>query len=148
MRARLDRVLTACLAFTAAAALLAGCSGGEEAAAESHYPSTVEEVDGADVKRVTLTDDGASRISLETVAAQAAEGLVAVPYAALIYDGVGVPWVYVLGEPLTFMRHEVVVDRVEGEQALVSQGVRAGDLVATVGAAEVYGTELGIEGDH
>jgi hypothetical protein len=31
---------------------------------------------------------------------------------------------------------------------LISEGVRAGDQVATVGSTEIYGTELGIDGSH
>ena len=70
------------------------------------------------------------------------------PYAALIYDGQGVTWVYTNAKPLTFLRAKVVVDRVEGDVVLLSDGVLPGTAVVTVGATQVYGAELGIEGGH
>lgn len=129
--------------------VLSGCSrDAEEATEDGYHPAEVEEVANLDVKRVTLTEDGAEQIALETAVAVRDGEHVVVPYAALIYDGIGVSWVYVNGESLEFLRHEVVVDRIEGDRALVSEGVQPGDRVATVGATEVYGAELGIDGGH
>ncbi len=50
--------------------------------------------------------------------------------------------------PLSFLRQEVEVDRVEGSVAFLLDGPPAGSRVVTVGAAEVYGTELEIAGGH
>jgi len=137
------------LALAAAALVMAGSGAADEdPTADGYHPAEVEEVANLDVKRVTLTEDGAGQIDLQTAVAEQVGTHVVVPYAALIYDGTGVPWVYVEGEPLAFLRHEVVVDRIEGNRVLVSEGVRADDRVATVGATEVYGAELGIDGGH
>jgi multidrug efflux pump subunit AcrA (membrane-fusion protein) len=65
-----------------------------------------------------------------------------VPYAALIYDPEGKTYVYTSPKPLEYLREEVKVDRIEGDRVLVSRGPPAGTEVVTVGAAEVYGTEL------
>ena len=70
------------------------------------------------------------------------------PHTALIYDGQGVPWVYTVTAPLTFLRAKVAVDRVVGERALLSSGLSAGTEVVTVGATQVYGAELGIGESH
>ena len=42
----------------------------------------------------------------------------------------------------------MVVDRIEGDRVLLSDGLGPGAEVVTVGAAEVYGAELGIGGGH
>jgi len=56
--------------------------------------------------------------------------------------------VYMVTAPLTFLRVEVVVDRVVGDRALLSSGLSAGTEVVTVGATQVYGAELGIGESH
>jgi multidrug efflux pump subunit AcrA (membrane-fusion protein) len=133
----------------AAVVALGACSGAEEASSDDGYhPSTVEEVAGSDLHLVTLTEDAAARIGLQTVPVEQSGDQVTVPYAGLIYDGDGAPWVYVAEEERAFQRRSIVIDRIEGDQVLVSEGLQAGELVATVGATEVYGTELGIDGSH
>ncbi|HEU4912267.1 MAG TPA: hypothetical protein VFV76_10230 [Actinomycetes bacterium] len=136
------------LAAVTAAVLLSGCSGGEEAAADDYYPSHVEEIPNSEVKHVSITDDAAGRIGLETAEVVQAGDLVSAPYEALLYDGTGKPWLYVVEKPLEFVRHAIAIDRIEGDRVLISEGVRAGDQVATVGSTEIYGTELGIDGSH
>lgn len=136
------------LVILALALALSGYREVEAAEAEVYTPATLEEVADLDVKRVTFTEEGAARVDLATAVAQASGSHVAVPYAALIYDGQGVSWVYAAAQPLTFLRTQVVVDRIEGDQALLSEGLPPGTSVVTVGATEVYGAELGIEGGH
>ena len=46
------------------------------------------------------------------------------------------------------MRADVVVDRIDGDRVLLTEGPRPGSRVVTVGAAEVYGAELEIAGSH
>lgn len=67
-----------------------------------------------------------------------------IPYAAVIYDPQGATWVYTNPEPLTFVRHSIVVDYIEGELAILLEGPSAGTAVVTVGAAELFGTETGV----
>ena len=65
-----------------------------------------------------------------------------VPYNALYYDSKGQPWVYVSPQPLTYERQRVTVQRVVGQQAVISDGPPVGTAVVTVGAALLYGTEI------
>lgn len=67
-----------------------------------------------------------------------------VPYSALLYDVHGKTWVYKNPEPLTFLRHQVEVDYIQGDQAVLVDGPETGTEVATVGVAELYGTEFGV----
>jgi hypothetical protein len=140
-------VLTA-LVVIALVLALSGYRDIEPASADVYVPATVEEIADSEVKLVTFTEEGAERVDLATAIAQPSGPYTAVPYAALIYDGQGVTWVYTNAKPLTFLRAKVVVDRVEGDVVLLSDGVLPGTAVVTVGAIEVYGAELGIEGGH
>jgi hypothetical protein len=69
-----------------------------------------------------------------------------IPYAALLYDTQGVTWAYTRVESLAFVRHRVVVDFIEGEWAVLSEGPPAGTEVVTTGAGELFGAEAGIGG--
>ena len=129
--------------------LLAGCGGGTVSYSSGYHPATVEEVAGSDVKQVAFTRLGADRVGLKTVAAQSEGGTsFVVPYAAVIYDGQGASWVYVMAGARTFVRTPVTVDHIEADRVVLSEGLDHGARVATVGAVELYGAELGIEGGH
>lgn len=72
----------------------------------------------------------------------------AVPHAALIYNPDGDVFVYTRPAPQTYVRAAVTVRRVEGAQALLSDGPPAGTVVVTVGAAELLATEYEILNQH
>jgi biotin carboxyl carrier protein len=67
-----------------------------------------------------------------------------VPYASVIYDLHGDTWTYTNPAPLTYVRDHIVVDYIDGDLAILSDGPAAGTAVVTSGAAELYGTEFGI----
>jgi hypothetical protein len=124
---------------------LSACSEIETETPAGYEPATLQAVKGRDdLKRVTLTAEGARRIGLETAQVARSGGQKTVPYAALIYDPEGDIYVYTRSKRLSFLREEVEVRRVDGNRALLSTGPPAGTNVVTVGAAEVYGAELEI----
>ena len=131
-----------------AGALLAGCSEVEPATSTAYQPSKLEAVGDLGLKRVTFTKEGAAQVDVQLATARQVGARTAVPYAALIYDGQGLAWVYSAPTPLTYLRVPVVVDRIDGDQVLLRSGLRSGTRVVTVGAAEVYGAELNIGGGH
>jgi hypothetical protein len=119
--------------------LLSAC-GAKTAAPEKIVPSKLEPIEGTDLSKVILTQKAAERIGVETVSASGTE----VPYAAVIYDIEGNTWIYTNPEPLTFVREQIIIDRIEGDTAFLSESL-SGDLsVVTVGVAEIYGTETGV----
>ncbi len=67
-----------------------------------------------------------------------------VPYAAVLYGVNGETWVYSSPEPLVFVRQPILIDYIEGDMAILSEGPEAGTAVVTVGAAELFGTETGV----
>lgn len=136
------------LLAVAGATALAACNRSEEATSSTHEPASVKEIKGSDVSQVRFTKSGAALVDLQTATAQSVAGHTVIPYAALIYDGQGMPWVYTAPHALTFLRVPVTVDRVDGTQVQVSGGLAPGARLVTVGATEVYGAELGIAGGH
>jgi hypothetical protein len=67
-----------------------------------------------------------------------------IPYSAILYDQEGDEWVYVNPEPSVYLRAEIDVAYIEGDKVFLSEGPDVGTKVVTVGAAELYGTELKI----
>ena len=119
---------------------LAACGPKTASTSEKINPSTLEDIEGSELKRVILTEKAAERIGVETVPASE----MTVPYAAVIYDIEGNTWVYTSPAPLTFVRAPVLIDRIEGDQAFLSQALESKDPIVTVGVAEIYGAETGV----
>lgn len=133
------------LALAAATITLQACAKTEEPAASIEAPATLEEVAGADVRRVTLTAKAAERLDIQTVelieeAVTSGAVRKVVPYSAVIYDPAGRTWVYV-SAGLSFLREPIGVADIVDDRALLSSGPTPGTRVVTVGAAELFGTE-------
>jgi len=133
------------LALMAASVLVVGCE--QTQAENAEQPAQVVPIQGSDVSKVVLTEQAAERIGLKTVAAQAAGSGTSVPLAAVVYDRGGSTWVYTVAAPLTYVRQRVSVARVAGDVAFLQTGPAAGADVVTVGAAELLGSEYGVEGE-
>jgi hypothetical protein len=109
-------------------------------------PSRLEPVEGTELNRVILTDEAARRLDVQVEAARMedVDGVqhIVVPYSAIIYDVEGEAWVYTTPEPLTYVRQSLDIESIEGDLAVLSDGVSAGTEVVTVGAPELYGAEF------
>ncbi len=132
---------------------VAGC-GETETAVKKQEPASVEDVEGAAIPRLTLTEDAVQRLQIQTEQVREVEisqngsssgGVRKVmPYSALLYDADGYTFGYSNPEALVFIRVPVVVDFVDGELVVLTDGPPAGTAVVTVGGAELYGVEFGI----
>lgn len=129
---------------------LAGGTGESAAAVDESLPATVQHLNGSEEALLTLQKSAIKRLDLQTAAVESAGGKqLVVPYAALIYDSGGDTWVYVAGNPRSFKRVHVTIDRIANGRVILSAGPKAGTKVATVGAQELWGAELGIDsGSH
>lgn len=126
--------------------LLVGCGGGSSEAAEEACsgPACVEAIEGSDLSTVTLTEKAAARLAIETATVEKNGAETIIPYSAVLYSPTGETWAYVSPKSLTFVRHAIVIDRITGDKAFLSEGPTAGAKVATVGVAELYGAESGL----
>ena len=128
-----------------AVVLALGLTGCKKAPAEEEGGgselATVEPVEGTDVSQVTLTDEAAGRLDIETAPVAGGGAKTTIPYAAVLYDPEGETWTYTNPEPLVFVRAPIEVVRIDGDTAMLSSGPDPGTEVVTVGAAELLGTE-------
>lgn len=127
---------------------LAGCGRAPQGAVSAHEPATVATVDGRTEPVVRFDAEAVDQVSVRTVPVRREGVLLLVPHAALIYDEHGGTWVYTALEPGTYQRAAVAVDRSDSDWIWLTQGPTPGTAVVTVGAAEIYGAELGIAGGH
>ena len=120
---------------------LSGCKEATVEESAGYEPSKLEALPGdKERKRVTFTAEGASRTGLETEEIRDR----VIPYAALLYDPEGKTYVYTSPEPLSYVREEIKVDRIDGDRVHAADAPANGTKVVTVGAVEVYGAELEI----
>lgn len=113
-------------------------------------PATVEkDLPGPEPTRVTLTQEAAKRLDVQT--APVADAQVGgqqrsvIPYSAVLYDVNGAAWTWINSAPLTYVRHAIEIDRIEGDKAFLAKGLNPGAKVVTVGATELYGSEMEFE---
>src|SRR5688572_14989724 len=127
------------LVLLVAALGLAAC-GPKESTAKPVSPSTLEEIEGSELKRVILTEKAAERIGVQAVEV---DGMT-VPYAAVVYDVEGGTWLYTNPSPLAFERVQVFIDRIEGDTAFLAERLETDAPVIIVGVMEIYGSETGV----
>jgi hypothetical protein len=129
----------AMLATIGAVLVLAGCKS--DNVTEVHHPAKLEESGTEGIMRVVLEEKAVDRIGIQTTQVVAQGSNLVVPYGAILYDTKGDTWTFTNPSPLTYVRAKIVVESVEGDRAILSQGPPAGTTVVTVGAAELMGAE-------
>lgn len=82
------------------------------------------------------------RVRVELPMAGSEDKQKVVPYSAVYYDAKGSAWVYVNLKPLTYERRRISIERVIGNQAILSDGPAAGTPIVSVGAALLFGAEI------
>jgi hypothetical protein len=126
-----------------------GATSSETASAgpEASDTAKVEPIGNTGLKRVILTKSAAKRLDIQTAPARQAvvsgKQRIVIPYSAVLYDADGATWTYTSPKPLVFVRHDIRVDAIEGNRAVLGDGPAAGTAVVTVGAPEVWGIEYG-----
>ena len=130
-----------------ASLLLASCAQ-TVVEAEKAQPIKIEKIEGTEFNRLTLTEQAAKRLDIQTAAVleESIEGVVrkVIPYAAVLYDVKGATWIYISPSPLTFVRESITIDHIAGDRVILTNGPPAGTTVVTVGVPELYGADTGI----
>jgi hypothetical protein len=145
----LRRAFQGFVVAVAATASLTGCAEIEVPLAEPYEPAHLESTGPEQPARVILTEEAHHRVQLQTTVVRPHGAEVSVDHAALVYDKVGKPWVFSVVGPRTYVRTAVGIKEVQKDNLLIlSSGPPAGTDVVTVGAIELWGTELEIAGKH
>jgi hypothetical protein len=120
--------------------LLCSCGGAiSDAYVIEDDPGHVEAI--GDANLVTVTDQAADRLQIETApVSRSRQGLV-VPVEAVFVDTAGVWWVYEAHGQNEYMRAEIDLMGFQGGRTLLRSGPPVGTEVVTVGVAELYGIE-------
>jgi hypothetical protein len=133
----------------AAGLALAGCGAAAQGAdtPTEEAASVSEQPDGSPAV-VTLSEAADERLGMATTPVAASPGGLVVPYTSVVYNADGSSWVFVRTEPQTYQRASITISAVNGDQVSLTAGPPAGTEVVTVGAAELVGVEIGIDGEE
>jgi multidrug efflux pump subunit AcrA (membrane-fusion protein) len=96
---------------------------------------------------VTLSPEGVRRLGIETGSIGQAGAQKVIPYAAVLYNPDGSTFTYVSPKPRVYHEAKIVVDRIDGNRAILKSGPANGTSVVTTGSAELIGTAHGVEED-
>ena len=113
--------------------------------AQEEPPILLEKNEETGLHHMTLTERAIERLGLVTIEVRARDdGMLVVPYSAIMYGLRGETWTYISPEAFRFVRSYVTVEHIEGDEAYLSQGPEVGTLVVMTAAAELWGAETGI----
>ena len=147
-KTRLRRAFQGFVVAVVATASLVGCAEIEVPLAEPYEPAKLETPGPDQPARVILTEEAAHRVGLQTTKVRLEDGDLEVEHAALVFDKKGKPWVFTVVGPRTYVRAPVGIKEIDDELMILSSGPPPGTEVVTVGAIELWGTELEIAGKH
>jgi hypothetical protein len=146
-KATLRKAVLGCV-IVVAVATSAGCAEIEVPLAEPYEPAYLESTGPDQPARVILTEEAAHRVALQTTKVRLEDGDLEVEHAALVFDKKGKPWVFTVVGPRIYVRAPVGIKEIDDELMILSSGPPPGTEVVTVGAIELWGTELEIAGKH
>jgi hypothetical protein len=92
---------------------------------------------------VTLSAEAVTRLAVQTTAVGPGKPE-RIPFVAVIYDPQGQSWAYAVTGERTYQRVPIVIDRIDGDTAVLKSGPAAGTSVVTAGAPELLGAEYGV----
>lgn len=140
----MNRIARSVTCLTIVGLILGGCGQGPTPTPSAAAITIEEQASG--LKQLTLSAKAAERLGVETAEVAASGSTLTIPYAAVIYDAEGTTWSYVNTGPLVYLREQITVARIDGQNAILAAGPGAGTLVVTTGSAELYGAEIGVGG--
>jgi hypothetical protein len=126
---------------------LAGC----EKSASYHKVEPFSKKTENGITKVTFTEKAMERAAVKTTplqegkidGAENADPRLFVPYSALMYKPTGETFIYTSPNPRTFVRQPVNVDYIAKDVVVLKDGPPKGTEIVTVGAAEIFGAEVG-----
>jgi hypothetical protein len=144
---RLARPLAAGLAVIGCGIALSACDEVPSNLREAQ-PYKVQPIKGTDRNTVTMADETAGLLPVETTEVRSNGKLKVIPHDALIYNPDGDVFVYTKPKAETYIRRPVRVERVSGDKVWLAAGPEAGTTIVTTGSAELLATEYEILNQH
>lgn len=113
---------------------------------EKEAPSMVEPIEGSEYSRVILTEKAVERLDIQTAKVSTMDGSQnkVIPYAAVMYGLEGETWAYTNPEAQVYIRQPIVIDHIDGDMAILTDGPDVDTPVVVVGASLLYGAEVGV----
>jgi hypothetical protein len=133
--------------LTAVGLATAGCVQAHGDTAPAKVASVAVPPDGGPAI-VTLNPAAEKRLDVQTAEVKQGQFGLLIPYSAVIYEADGSSWAYVRTEPETYQRSPIAISTITGDEVALTSGPSAGTQVVTVGAAELVGVEIGIDGEE
>jgi hypothetical protein len=144
---RLTRPVATALAVIGCGIALTACEEVPSNLREAQ-PYKVQAIKGTDRNTVTMADETAGLLPVETTEVRLNGKQKVIPHDALIYNPDGDVFVYSKPKSETYVRRPVRVDRVSGDRVWLSAGPEAGTTIVTTGSAELLATEYEILNQH
>ena len=91
-----------------------------------------------------LTEKAVERLDIQTTSVSADGDQKLIPYAAVLYGLDGETWAYTNPEPLVYVRQNIVIDHIDGDMVVLSEGPDVDTPIVTVGVSLLYGAETGV----
>jgi len=91
-----------------------------------------------------LTEKAAERLDIQTSMVSMDGDNKIIPYAAVLYGLNGETWTYTNPEPLVYIRQDIVIDHIEGDMVVLTEGPDVDTPIVTVGVSLLYGAEVGV----
>jgi hypothetical protein len=103
---------------------------------------------GFGLSQITLPAKAAKRLDIQTgEISNDSAGRKVAPFSSIIYDLDGDAWVYKVSAPLTYVREAIVIETIKQGHVYLKEGPPTGTQVVTVGVPELYGAEVGVNGE-
>ena len=141
------RRLGAGLALLASGLVLGACSEVESNLRENQ-PYEVIGPEEAAIKTVKMEDATAALLPVRTTTVRRKGDRKVVSHNAVIYNPDGEAFVYTKPKAETYIREPIEIVRVNGDDAVLSDGPRTGTTIVTTGSAELLATEYEILNQH
>jgi hypothetical protein len=140
---RSTRRIAALAALAVLGLALGGCAKVKTEEQGAEKAAKVEKV--GDTNKVILVEQAVKRLGIETAPVGELDAHhETVPYSAVIYDAEGRSWVFTTSGERAYVKAPIAIDRIDGDQVLLTAGPPPGSQVVTQGAEELFGVEDGI----
>ena len=129
---------------------LSACGRRSTETESENEPAKVEPIAGTKLGSVTLTEEAVKRLDIQKAPVREVQlrgkQRKVIPYAAVLYDPDGATWAFTNPKPLLFVRQAIKIHYIVADLAVLLEGPPSGTAVVTVGAAELFGAEIGVGG--